>query len=72
MNGGEALLEAEVVLVRRSGCGREALVRAGNTYVPVSLALIREIRPGDRVLVQGRVALARIDRQPERQDEVRR
>jgi hypothetical protein len=68
--GGATLLEAEVVLVRRNGCGREALVRAGDTYLPVSLSLVREIRPGDRVLVQGRVALARIDRQPERPDEV--
>jgi hydrogenase maturation factor len=72
MNGGATLLEAEVVLVRSNGFGREALVRAGNAYVPVNLSLVREVRPGDRVLVQGRVALARIDRQPDRQDEVRR
>jgi hydrogenase maturation factor len=72
MNGGDALLEAEVVLVRRNGFGREALIRAGGVYVPVNLSLVREIRPGDRVLVQGRFALARIDRQPDREDEVRR
>lgn len=72
MNADGSLLEAEVVLVRRNGFGREALVRAGGVYVPVNLSLVREVRPGDRVLVQGRVALARIDRKPDREHEVRR
>lgn len=72
MNGEGALLEADVVLVRRNGCGREALVRVGGVCVPVSLSLIREVRPGDRVLVQGRVALARIEREGDRENEVRR
>jgi hydrogenase maturation factor len=66
VNGEGTLLEAEVVLVRRNGFGREALVRTGGVYLPVSLSLIREVRPGDRVLVQGRVALARIDRDADR------
>ncbi|HEU5394889.1 MAG TPA: HypC/HybG/HupF family hydrogenase formation chaperone [Candidatus Methylomirabilis sp.] len=72
MNGEGALLEAEVVLVRRGGFGREALVRVGGAFVPVDLSLVREVRPGDRVLVQGRVALARIDRERSREHEVRR
>jgi len=61
MNGEGALLEAEVVLVRQNEFGPEGLVRVGGAYVPVNLAFVREIHPGDRVLVQGRVALARID-----------
>lgn len=72
MTGAEGLLEAEVVLVRGSGPGREGLVRVGGAYVPVNLTFVREIRPGDRVLVQGRVALARIDRKRDREHEVRR
>lgn len=72
MSGEGALLEAEVVLVRRNGFGREGVVRVRGAYVPVDLAFVREIRPGDRVLVQGRVALARIDCGRKRDHEVRR
>jgi hydrogenase maturation factor len=72
VNGDGVLLEAEVVLVRRGGFAREALVRVGGAYLPVSLSLVREVRPGDRVLVQGRVALARIDREVDREYEIRR
>jgi hypothetical protein len=72
VNGEGPLLEGEVVVVRCNGYGREAVIRALGAFVPVNLSLVRGVRPGDRLLVQGRVALARIDREAGREHEIPR
>jgi hydrogenase maturation factor len=57
----EILFEARVLSVEDSTEERIGMVDFHGVRIAIQLSLVPDVKPGDRILVQGRFALARVE-----------
>jgi hydrogenase maturation factor len=61
----DVLFEAQILYIEDSEDGKTGIADFQGVRLPVNLSLIPGIRPGDIVLIEGRMALARVEDQNE-------
>jgi hydrogenase maturation factor len=57
----DVLFEAQVLYLEDSEDGKTGVADFQGVRIPVNLSLVPGIRPGDIVLIEGRIALTRVE-----------